>query len=600
MLRPDFPELFETLTARSSGYTLNTNGTLITPEIARLLKRKGVKLVALYGATPDTYDRVTRRPGGFEMAMQGFRYLKEAGAGFMVQLIPMAANRHEWDQMLEMAQSLSPRWRVGASWFYLSACRDPVRNAEIAGQRLEAAETIALNPPGASEDGAHGRETEHAGEDDRLLARCVAGRRDFHVDPYGGMSFCAFIKDPAMRFDLKSGSFEEAWETFIPSLADRVKGGPEYRENCGACADRNHCQWCPVFGWLEHGRFEAPVRHLCDVAAESRRFRDDWNVNHRRYFQIAGITIQLESDLAIGENTFQPRFDSFRVDGPGQDTVTLRHHFGLPDLEHMDLGRELYRKVPWAIYGDNGSYHYVGIPSGGGESPPHRVAIFNPEHTRGSIYNAGEKYWRRGNIASLTLFPSDQILIARLLADREGYYLHSSGAVIDGAGVLFVGHSRAGKSTVTRLLIDAGERDGLPVEILCDDRNIVRRADGAWRVYGTWSHGEVPLVSSRHAPLRAVCFLEKAGENTLTPCTDRPEIIRRLLACVIKPFVTADWWNKTLDLVEKTAAEVPFYVMRFDKSPAIVEELRLRLAGNTGGPETRNAVLRRPEPMKIK
>ena len=24
---------------------------------------------------------------------------------------------------------------------------------------------------------------------DRLFARCIAGRRDFHIDPYGGISF---------------------------------------------------------------------------------------------------------------------------------------------------------------------------------------------------------------------------------------------------------------------------------------------------------------------------------------------------------------------------------------------------------------------------
>jgi len=51
MLRPDFPEIFEHVAARSAWYTLNTNGTLITPRIARLLRRKGTTLVALYGAT---------------------------------------------------------------------------------------------------------------------------------------------------------------------------------------------------------------------------------------------------------------------------------------------------------------------------------------------------------------------------------------------------------------------------------------------------------------------------------------------------------------------------------------------------------------------
>ena len=118
-----------------------------------------------------------------------------------------------------------------------------------------------------------------------------------------------------------------------------------------------------------------------------------------------------------------------------------------------------------------------------------------------------------------------------------------------------------------------GETPPLQIEILCDDRNIVRRWDDGWRVYGTWSHGDVPDVSLASAPLRAICFIEQAAENTLTPLTDRKEITRRLLACLIKPFVTAAWWHKTLDLIEQMARELPCYVMRFDKSGAIVEEL---------------------------
>ncbi len=72
MLRPDFPEIFDYLTSKSVSYSLNTNGTLITPAIARLLRRKGNKMVALYGATAQVHDHITRRPGSFEALMRGF------------------------------------------------------------------------------------------------------------------------------------------------------------------------------------------------------------------------------------------------------------------------------------------------------------------------------------------------------------------------------------------------------------------------------------------------------------------------------------------------------------------------------------------------
>ena len=137
MLRPDFAEVFEYLTRKTVTYTLNTNGTLITPEIARLLKRKGSKMVALYGATAEVHDHITRAPGSFEAMKQGISHLKDAGAGFMVQVIPMQDNWHQYDKMLELARSLSPLYRIGSAWLYLSGCRSETKNREIKKQRLK-------------------------------------------------------------------------------------------------------------------------------------------------------------------------------------------------------------------------------------------------------------------------------------------------------------------------------------------------------------------------------------------------------------------------------------------------------------------------------
>ena len=114
-------------------------------------------------------------------------------------------------------------------------------------------------------------------------------------------------------------------------------------------------------------------------------------VNHRRYYRIAGITIQVDSDLPINDQTFHPKFAAFRTDGPGTDTVTIRHHFSLPDLKGKDLGRELYRKPPWAISQQNGSYIYLGISPQADDPSLHRVATFNADHTRARSYRTARR-----------------------------------------------------------------------------------------------------------------------------------------------------------------------------------------------------------------
>jgi hypothetical protein len=137
---------------------------------------------------------------------------------------------------------------------------------------------------------------------------------------------------------------------------------------------------------------------------------------------------------------------------------------------------------------------------------------------------------------------------------------------------LFVGHSEAGKSTTVTMLRDQGE-------ILCDDRIIVRRWQDGFKIHGTWSHGDVPDVSNSCAPLNAIFLLEKAGTNEILPIEDRKEIIRMLPFYVVKPLVTAEWWKKTLDLMEKISREVPVYRLRLDKSGEVRGILKTFLCG---------------------
>ncbi len=588
MLRPDFAEIFDYLTRSALNYSLNTNGTLITPQIAQLLKRKGNKMVALYGATAEVYDDVTRNPGGFEAAMRGFRYLQEAGAGFTVQLVPMRQNWHQWAEMQALAESLSPHQRVGAAWLYLSSSASAAKNREIAAQRLSPADVIQLDQPIPADltqlfDPAAVAQSgcgQVAPGDDRLFASCIDHRTSFHIDPYGQMSWCSFIKDPELRYDLRTDSFRpdsfrKGWDEFIPACAEKVRGSEAWRQNCGSCENRADCRWCAVYAHLETGSYSARVPYLCAMAEEAKAFKQNWRQNHRRYFQIAGMTICLESDQDLKDIPFKPELTAFEVSGPGEDNIVLKHHFALPDLSKQDTGQEVYRQAPWAISRlKNGAWLYQGISANPANPELHRAAVFSSDYRRAEIYSPpGEvDTLHRLGWQALSLFPTDQIWLAPLLADRQAVLVHSAAAVINGQGLVFIGHSSAGKSTTMELLKAAG----IGAEVLCDDRNVLRKwggPAGEWRVHGTWSHGTTADVSPASAPLRAVLFLHKDTQNRLVPLTARPEIWRRLLATLIRPLGTADWWQKELDVLEQLVRETSFFTMHFDQSGAIVPEL---------------------------
>ncbi len=181
--------------------------------------------------------------------------------------------------------------------------------------------------------------------------------------------------------------------------------------------------------------------------------------------------IRVDSDIPFTEKTFDPKFEKFETDGPSEEMISLRHHFSLPEFNRDDLGQEVYRRAPWAIYRKDRSWIYLGIGPGQRDKDFHCAAVFNEDHTRGRIYNPSEALFRQGKLHALTMFPSDQILLARALAGRQACFLHAAGMDINGKGLLLVGHSDAGKTTAARMLRKHGE-------VLCDDRIIVRRQAG--------------------------------------------------------------------------------------------------------------------------
>ena len=291
--------------------------------------------------------------------------------------------------------------------------------------------------------------------------------------------------------------------------------------------------------------------------------------DNRRYYQIGGMTICIEADLAITDGTFHPKFNFFSAAGPGDDTIHIRHHFFLPALEAGKMGVKVYRHPPWVIYRNKGSWTYLVVAGGNHSRRIHQAAVFTPDHAGADIYHHHEiqNIFKKGGIASLSLLPTDQIILARILADRQGCILHSGGVILENQGLLFVGHSDAGKSTLVTLLKEA-------TEILCDDRIILRHHTGGCRIYGTWSHGDVPLVSPNSAPLKAILFLKQARSNQALRLFDRREIIRRLLACLVKPLATADWWHSMLTLVPLIAAATPCYILEFDRSGRVLDLLK--------------------------
>ena len=559
MLRRDFVEIFDYITRNCHKYRIATNGTLITPKIAKLMKREGRKLVSLYGATDKVHDKVSQRKGSFEETMRGFAYLREAKADFIPQLIFTKINISQFQKMTRLAESLSSNWRVGPAMLHLSSCQNKRRNIEIRAQRIKPKDVVRIDSPDVfCKDviGASGCSCKANGSQPNPLEECANNSKEFYIDPYGAMTFCELIKDPNLRFDLRKGAFKEAWENFIPKLAEKFDGVKEYEDNCGSCDLRKNCKWCPALGYLEHGRASAKVRYFCDVAANEKKAEDALRRKNRRYYQIAGLKIRLDCALPITASTFSDAVRLFEAGQSDKADIFIKQVFELPLLQNKKLGEPIYDRAPWRVYKKNDSWIYFNISHNFGKEMINQIAVFEDSHTRGIIYNNDSTRFLKGGNRSLTLLPTDEIFLSRVLAERRGCFLHACGVFLRNEAYLFVGHSGAGKSTIARML---KEKCG----ILCDDRVAVIEKNGKFTAYGTWCHGDVPVVSAGGFALKAVVFIEKSGHNKIEPLGSKKEATAKLLNCMIKPIEDKKWWGQSIDtinsLVETTQSHILYF-----------------------------------------
>jgi len=288
-----------------------------------------------------------------------------------------------------------------------------------------------------------------------------------------------------------------------------------------------------------------------------------------RYYSIGGVTICLRSGLPFKDSTFQAKFEKFRVAGPAKrDNITVEHHFGIPVAGRIPAGIEVYNKLPWVIVKSRKKLIYKCVSRCGQKERVHNLVLSDISHSRFDIYHADKNAYLKGGLHSLTMLPSDQILFAGVLSGRRAAYLHACGVVFSGKGLLFAGHSGAGKTTLAKM---CDRRGGL---VLCDDRIVARGHGGRFRIYGTWSNGEFSKVSGENAPLKGIFFLRKAGIDRISRIEDKKEIFRQLGACLIKPLQTVGWWEKMLVLLEQISRSVPAYTLDFNKAGRVVELLR--------------------------
>jgi radical SAM protein with 4Fe4S-binding SPASM domain len=278
LLRPDFVDVYAYAKKKGLLVMLFTNGTLLNADVADYLAEWTPRKVeiTLHGVTRETFERVTRVAGSYDRCMRGIELLLERDIPLNLKTTVTQLNKHELWATKEYAEGLGVDYRFDAMLIpRLDGSKKPY---EV---RLTPDELVELDLA----DPERSRELKKVSEkfwglpsDDRLYV-CGAGERSFHVDPYGRLALC--MTNRAHTYDLRDGSFGEAWRDFIPAVrslkAERVV-------ECRTCPAMSLCGQCPAWSYLEHRDLETPVEYLCQVGhARAEAFRGRHQMEEQAY-----------------------------------------------------------------------------------------------------------------------------------------------------------------------------------------------------------------------------------------------------------------------------------------------------------------------------
>lgn len=165
-------------------------------------------------------------------------------------------------------------------------------------------------------------------------------------------------------------------------------------------------------------------------------------------------------------------------------------------------------------------------------------------------------------------YPVDELLITNWLAHGNGVEIHGCGVVdSEAGGVLFVGHSGAGKSTTVSLWNELRQ-----VDILSDDRIVLRKASNQAVMHGTPWHGEAGFASPRSAPVCGIFILEHGRNNQITALTP-PVAVAELFARCFLPFFDPGALHAALSFLHQITALVPCYRFSFSPDASAVERI---------------------------
>ena len=280
MLRPDFCEIWEGIYKQGFIMDLYTNATLVTPRIMETLQKYPPHRigVTIYGASPETYEKVCGNGAAFERAIAGMHQLKTLPSRMEFRTTIIKDNYPDLDELHKLVEREFDTKRIIHTRLVTKSVRGAC--ADVAACRLEPEDNIRMafkrgidiikDFIGESYDEKNLR-LEYRSQDEMnggkprvSLFGCEAGMHDYTISWDGKLLGCQmlglFWEDPLAK------GFAKAWKDFPMTVKL-----PPMNETCLNCESQKYCNCCPASRYAETGALNGCPEYVCrDVAVMKR------------------------------------------------------------------------------------------------------------------------------------------------------------------------------------------------------------------------------------------------------------------------------------------------------------------------------------------
>lgn len=267
-LRPDFVELYTQLIQMGLVISINTNATLLTPEILECFKKHRPEKVnvTLYGSSECTYGSLCGNSHGYEAALKGILAMKEAGIRVNLNTTFTRLNIRDMDTIVDFAKTHQIPIRMSAYIFppvrTIHETEDVNLPPEELGRKAAYFDWITLDEEKKVKRAEFiraclAKEPDPQPDQQGRIASCMAGRGAFWITWDGKMYPCGMLSD--FSADVRDRAFADAWKETCQWVRDAYLPG-----ECVSCKYQSLCPSCAAVFQCENQATDKLTTALCD------------------------------------------------------------------------------------------------------------------------------------------------------------------------------------------------------------------------------------------------------------------------------------------------------------------------------------------------